>query len=169
MLTVRLLAAACSALVMNACSNGEASTTQSRAADSTAPKNTSEVKETNENVASPTATTLDTALFNKLNLHLANGDSSGRWPVKTAYPKPGAILPFKRIVAYYGNFYSKNMGALGEYPADEMLAKLTAECKKWEAADPTIPVQPAIHYIAVTAQGSRRWWKIPFAYAFSSN
>lgn len=154
MRSVRLLAAACSALVMNACSNGEASTTEARAADSTAPKNTSEVKETKENVASPTATTLDTALFNKMNLHLANGDTSGRWPVKTAYPNPGAILPFKRIVAYYGNFYSKNMGALGEYPADEMLKRLTDECKKWEAADPAMPVQPALHYIAVTAQGS---------------
>ena len=25
------------------------------------------------------------------------------WPVKTVYPKVGAILPFNRIVAYYGN------------------------------------------------------------------
>ncbi len=109
------------------------------ATDSTASKNTTEVKETKESVASPAATTLDTALFNKLNLHLANGDSSGRWPVKTAYPKPGAIFPFKRVVAYYGNLYSKNMGALGEYPTEEMLQRLTAECKKWEAADPAIP------------------------------
>ncbi len=152
--SVRLLAAACSALVMNACSSGEANTTDTKTADSTASKNTSAIKETKENVASPAATTLDTALFNKLNLHLANGDSSGRWPVKTAYPRAGAIFPFKRVVAYYGNLYSKNMGALGEYPPDEMLQKLTAECKKWEAADPAIPVQPALHYIAVTAQGS---------------
>lgn len=32
------------------------------------------------------------------------------WPVKTVYPLGGAILPFYRIVAYYGNFYSKGMG-----------------------------------------------------------
>lgn len=76
------------------------------------------------------------------------------WPVKTVYPNAGAILPFNRIVAYYGNFYSKKMGALGEYPEDEMLAKLTAEAKKWEEADPNTKVIPAIHYIAVTAQGS---------------
>jgi hypothetical protein len=49
-------------------------------------------------------------------VHLANGDSSHRWPVRSAYPNPGAILPFNRIVAYYGNLYSRNMGVLGEYP-----------------------------------------------------
>ena len=151
MRSASLLVAACSALVMNACSSGEASNAKVKVTDSTATKETKEVKGT---VETKVPTTLDTALFNKMNLHLANGDSSGRWPVKTAYPNPGAILPFKRIVAYYGNLYSKNMGVLGEYPPDEMLQKLTAECKKWEAADPSMPVQPALHYIAVTAQGS---------------
>jgi len=97
---------------------------------------------------------LDTALYNKRLLQLANGDSSGRWPVRTAYPKAGAIFPFKRVVAYYGNFYSKKMGVLGEYPPDEMLKKLGEELKKWQAADTSIPVQPALHYIAATAQGS---------------
>ena len=46
------------------------------------------------------------------------------------------------------------MGVLGEYPPDEMLKKLGAEIKKWEAADTSTPVQPALHYIAATAQGS---------------
>ena len=96
---------------------------------------------------------LDTALFDQQLIKITNGDSSGRWPVKTAYPKAGAILPFKRIVAYYGNLYSKKMGILGEYPAPEMLQRLEADVKKWEAADSTMPVQPALHYIAVTAQG----------------
>ena len=76
------------------------------------------------------------------------------WPVKTDYPTDGAVLPFNRIVAYYGNFYSTKMGVLGEYPEDEMLAKLDVEVKKWQAADPSTPVIPGIHYIAVTAQGS---------------
>jgi hypothetical protein len=76
------------------------------------------------------------------------------WPAKTVYPNVDAILPFKRIVAYYGNFLSTKMGVLGEYPAEEMLAMLRAEIKKWETADPTTPVMPAIDYIAVTAQGS---------------
>jgi len=76
------------------------------------------------------------------------------WPVKTVYPNAGAILPFSRIIAYYGNLYSTKMGVLGEYPEAEMLQKLEAEVKKWEVADPTTPVIPALHYIAVVAQGS---------------
>ncbi len=75
------------------------------------------------------------------------------WPVKNLpYPKDGAILPFKRVIAYYGNLYSKRMGVLGEYPEAEMFAKLDAEVKKWEVADPETPVQPALHYIVTTAQ-----------------
>jgi len=76
------------------------------------------------------------------------------WPVKTVYPNTGAILPFNRIVAYYGNLYSKKMGVLGEYPEKEMLDKLRQEVKVWEKVDPETPVIPAIDYIAVTAQGS---------------
>ncbi len=77
------------------------------------------------------------------------------WPVKNLpYPLPGAILPFKRIVAYYGNFYAKGMGVLGEYPTDVMLEKLHGELDKWTAADPATPVMPAIDYIAVSAQGN---------------
>lgn len=74
------------------------------------------------------------------------------WPVKTDYPKPGAILPFNRIVAYYGNLYSKNMGILGEYPEAEMIKRLNLEVEKWNTADPETPVIPALHYIAVVAQ-----------------
>jgi hypothetical protein len=97
---------------------------------------------------------LDTVLYKKMLMHLVHDSASARWPVKTAFPLPGALLPFKRIVAYYGNFYSTHMGVLGEYPPDEMLRRLMVEVKKWEEADPQTPVLPAIHYIAVTAQGS---------------
>lgn len=76
------------------------------------------------------------------------------WPVKAEYPLGGALLPFNRIIAYYGNFYSTQMGALGEYAPDVMLQKLRAETDKWNAADPETPAIPAIHYIAVTAQES---------------
>nr|WP_207428006.1 hypothetical protein [Pedobacter sp. SYSU D00535] len=104
--------------------------------------------------AAANSSTIDTALYNKKMLALANGDTTGRWPVKnTPYPKPGAILPFKRIVAYYGNLYSKRMGILGELPPKEMLSKLDQEVRRWEKADPNTPVQPALHYIAVVAQG----------------
>jgi hypothetical protein len=76
------------------------------------------------------------------------------WPVKYPTPLPGSILPYKRIVAYYGNPLSKRMGALGEYPKDEMLRRLKVEVAKWEKADPSLPVQPALHLIAVVAQGA---------------
>jgi hypothetical protein len=74
------------------------------------------------------------------------------WPVRAVYPLPGALLPYNRIIAYYGNFYSRGMGVLGEYDEDVMLAKLRDEVAAWEAADPDTPVIPAIHYIVVTAQ-----------------
>lgn len=74
------------------------------------------------------------------------------WPAKTAYPNYGALLPVNRIIAYYGNYYSKQMGVLGEYEESIMLQKLANEVKKWQDADPTTPVIPAIHYIATTAQ-----------------
>ena len=76
------------------------------------------------------------------------------WPVKCPALLPGSILPSKRIVAYYGNPLSKKMGALGEFPKDEMLQRLKVETAKWQAADPATPVQPALHLIAVVAQGA---------------
>ncbi len=87
-------------------------------------------------------------------LALANGDTTGKWPVKGPFPLPGAILPFNRIVAFYGNLYSKRMGILGELPKKEMLKKLQREVAKWQAADTSLPVIPALHYIAVVAQAS---------------
>jgi hypothetical protein len=91
-------------------------------------------------------------LYDQKIKHMVNGDSSGRWPVKSEYPLPGAILPHKRIIAFYGNLYSTRMGILGELPAKEMLEQLSSEVKKWEEADTVLEVQPALHYICVTAQ-----------------
>lgn len=117
-----------------------------------------ESSQTNVNSPAPVAAkksvAFDTKFFDQLNNRLANGDTSGRWPVKTAYPLPGAILPFKRVIAFYGNLYVKGMGILGELPKDEMLKKLKAECKQWQDADSLVKIQPALHYIAVTAQSS---------------
>lgn len=81
-----------------------------------------------------------------------SGNGKPIWPVKTAYPNYGALLPFNRIVAYYGNLYSRYMGILGQYPQDEMLDRLSSEVAKWQAADPATPVVPALHYVAVVAQ-----------------
>lgn len=77
------------------------------------------------------------------------------WPVRAVLPADSrALLPFNRIVAYYGNFYSTGMGVLGQYDEATVLAKLKSEVARWETADPTTPVVPAIEYIDVTAQGS---------------
>jgi hypothetical protein len=46
------------------------------------------------------------------------------------------------------------MGVLGEYPVDVMLAKLDQAVAEWRKADPSMPVQPALHLIAVVAQGA---------------
>ncbi|QJW92294.1 hypothetical protein HNV11_09730 [Spirosoma taeanense] len=70
------------------------------------------------------------------------------------YAPTGAILPNKRIFAYYGNPHSKKMGILGEYPKDEMLRRLDQEIKNWQKADPNTPIQPALHLVAISAQGA---------------
>ena len=97
-----------------------------------------------EVIATSTATTTATSTPAKKKL----------WPVVAPYPKAGALLPFNRIVAYYGNFYSKGMGVLGQYPEEVMLQKLASTTALWKAADPGTPVIPAIHYIVSTAQES---------------
>ncbi|MDB4991891.1 MAG: hypothetical protein JWL75_136 [Parcubacteria group bacterium] len=106
------------------------------------------------------APVLDVKTYDAKMLAMANYASSTSsttkriWPAKAPYPKAGAILPFKRIIAYYGNFYSKGMGVLGEYDTPTMLAKLKSTVAQWNAADPSTPAIPAIDYIATTAQGS---------------
>jgi len=97
---------------------------------------------------------VDSIAYNQKIKELANGDTTGHWPVKhQPYPMEGAILPYHRIIAYYGNLYSKKMGVLGEYPPKEMWTKLDSEVNVWKAVDPSTPVIPALHYIAVVAQG----------------
>jgi hypothetical protein len=81
-----------------------------------------------------------------------DADSKPLWPVAGPDPLPGSILPAKRIVAFYGNPLSKRMGILGQLAPDSMLAKLDREVAAWNAADPSTPVQPALHLIALVAQ-----------------
>jgi len=75
------------------------------------------------------------------------------WPTGPA-PLPGALLPSRRIVAFYGNPHEKRMGVLGEYPVDQMLAKLDQAVAEWRKADPSTPVQPALQLVTVVAQGA---------------
>ena len=121
-------------------------TTDESTPDSTALRNT----------PSPTETAGIKATAHQAKLHaLANADTTGRWPVaRQPLPLAGAILPHKRIVAFYGNLYSARMGILGELPPNEMLAKLDREVANWNAADTATEAIPALHYIAVTAQES---------------
>ena len=92
------------------------------------------------------------------------------WPAGPV-PLPGAIMPAKRIVAFYGYPLEKRMGALGEfvkrrqdtkdssgkriyagYDTDSMFKRLDIVVKEWNDADPGTPVQPALHVIAAVAQ-----------------
>jgi hypothetical protein len=93
----------------------------------------------------------------------ARRPGSGRDPVEAErygwYPPmpdflDGSILPCARIVAYYGHPNSTRMGVLGEYPKEEMLRRLRDQVAEWERADPATPVVPALHMVAVVAQGS---------------
>jgi len=120
--------------------------------DETSKNDTIAVK--TDSVSPKANTVIDTADFNRRMLALSNQDTTGRWPVKAPYPLPGALLPYHRIIAFYGNLYSKRMGVLGEYPKEEMLAKLQEEVAKWQAADSTVTTIPALHYIAVSAQAA---------------
>jgi hypothetical protein len=75
------------------------------------------------------------------------------WPVQMPPKMDEVILPCHRIVAYYGNPLQTRMGILGEYPKDEMLRRFREQIAEWNAADPEHPVQPALHLVAIVAQG----------------
>jgi len=92
----------------------------------------------------------------------AKAPGAGRNPVfakeQKWYPRmpefrDGVLLPCNRIVVYYGNPSSKKMGALGEFPRDDMLARLRRQADAWAQADPGTPVIPGLHMVAVVAQG----------------
>ena len=59
----------------------------SKSQDGTQTDSTAKETETAKNAG------LDTALYDRLQTHLANGDTTGKWPVKHEYPLAGAILP----------------------------------------------------------------------------
>jgi hypothetical protein len=111
-------------------------------ADSSQKPNSLEVKEQ----------VLDIDEYNRRILALCHDSITKGWPAETPIPKNGAILPFKRVVAYYGNFYSKHMGILGSLPEEELIKNLKTEVDKWNKEDENTPAIPAIHYIAITAQ-----------------
>lgn len=131
------------------CNDGKTSPSASTGSDTTRPA-TNATKEEDLITTAP----IDTAQYDSLVRSLSSADTNGLWPPKIVHPLPGAILPYHRVVAFYGNLYSKKMGILGELPKNEMLTKLKGEAAKWQKADTTLKVIPALHYVAITAQGA---------------
>lgn len=143
---ISLLVSGVLMIIFNAGCN-EAKTTDAKKADG----------DTTKTASVETATTVqpfDTADYNKKMSLMSNNDTTGKWPVKAPYPLAGAIFPFNRVIAFYGNLFSKRMGILGEIPKDSMLKKLMGEVANWQAADTAVKTIPALHYVATTAQGA---------------
>jgi hypothetical protein len=66
--------------------------------------------------------------------------------------RPGAVLPAKRIVSYYGNPLAAGMGVLGEMPPEQLFPRLKTQAEAYRAADRTREVVPALELVAVVAQ-----------------
>lgn len=74
------------------------------------------------------------------------------WPTLPE-ARADAIMPHRRIIAFYGNPKSTQMGLLGQLPPAEMMARLEQVAAEWTAADPGTPAAPALHLIATVAHG----------------
>jgi len=74
------------------------------------------------------------------------------WPAAPT-PLPGALLPNTRIIAFYGNPLSTRLGVLGRMAPQVMLDSLAKTAERWQLADTTTKVIPALHLIATVAQG----------------
>lgn len=141
-------------IMLAGCNNTEAAKKKKvTATGNPDPKKEAAVMQPQPEPAPPPAV-LDTARYNALMMKMVHDTAKLRWPVQTDYPLAGALLPFNRIIAYYGNYYSTRMGILGELPPEEMLKKLMGEVKKWQEADTAVNTIPALHYIVTSAQGS---------------
>ncbi len=64
----------------------------------------------------------------------------------------GAVIPNYRILSYYGHPADDQMGILGAYEPEALLAKLREQAEAYEAADPSRPVLLALEVIATVAQ-----------------
>ncbi|WP_026695857.1 hypothetical protein [Peribacillus kribbensis] len=71
---------------------------------------------------------------------------------KGAADQTAGPLQKYRIVSYYGNPHSKQMGILGEYSPQVLMDKLKAQTKSYSEIDPKRPSIPAIELITTIAQ-----------------
>ena len=81
-------------------------------------------------------------------------DAPPYFPPAMPAPRRGALLPWCRVVTYYGNPLSKKMGILGELPPAEMMAGLEREAAAWRTADPGTCVRPGLELVATVASDS---------------
>jgi len=83
-------------------------------------------------------------------------EAAGPRPAKTMLvlppPLPGALLPARRLVSFYGNPLSSTMGILGELPPDQLFKRLRSVVAAYADADRSRPVLPALELVAVVAQ-----------------
>jgi hypothetical protein len=83
-------------------------------------------------------------------------EAAGPRPPKTRLvlppPLPGAVLPARRIVSFYGNPLSPTMGILGELTPEQLFPRLRTQAAAYAAADSSRPVTPALELVAVVAQ-----------------
>jgi len=84
----------------------------------------------------------------------ANAERAGRAESPLSAQAPRALLPANRVVAYYGNPVSPILGRLGEFPPDEMIARLHQTVATYADADPSRPIKPALELITPLAQRS---------------
>ena len=92
----------CAAALFCSCSNADSKAAGNKNSSDSTQTELAEVEKVNP------FEPVDSAKYHKLQKYLANGDTTGKWPVKKdVLPGNGAILPFKRIIAFYGNLYSK--------------------------------------------------------------
>jgi hypothetical protein len=81
-----------------------------------------------------------------------NGQTFVWEPAAPGAPRSGAILPRERIVAYYGNPLSGQMGILGELPPESLSRRLRDQAAEYARVDQGRPVRTALELIAVVAQ-----------------
>jgi hypothetical protein len=76
------------------------------------------------------------------------------FPPPMPAPRRDALLPWSRVVTYYGNPLSKKMGILGELPPEQMMAGLEREAAAWRKADPLTTVRPGLELVATVASNT---------------
>jgi hypothetical protein len=85
-----------------------------------------------------------------------DADATPRLAAPAPPPKPpvlpGAVLPAQRVVSYYGNPLSAQMGILGEGPPDQIIPRLRREVENYARVDRGRTARPAIELVTIVAQ-----------------